>query len=100
MRTELTLYLKPDPERNAPAPEIAHQLIALGGWMTRWETNPSYLLGCATFVFADERDCERFLRAALYVPGVYRELHELQPLPRAHSGAFEASEALSRTARL
>ena len=91
MRTELTLYLKSDPERNAPAREIADQLIALGGWMTSWEANPSCLLGCATFAFADERDCNRFLRAALKVPGVYRERHELQPLP---------SEALSPTARL
>jgi hypothetical protein len=100
MRTELTLYLKPDPESNAPAREIADQLIALGGWMTGWEADTSCSLGCATFVFADETDCNRFLRAALRVPGVYRERDELQPLPRTSSSAFEVSEALSRIARL
>jgi len=61
-------------------------------WMTRWEADPSCLLGSATFVFADERDCNRFTRAALHVPGVYRELHEQEPLPRSDSGAFEASK--------
>ena len=99
MRTEITLYLKPDPERNAPAREIADQLMALGGWMTGWEANPSCLLGCATFAFADERDCNRFLKAALRVPGVYRERHELQPLPRTSSSTLEASDARSPMAR-
>ena len=97
MRTELTLHLERDAATNAPAREIADQLITLGGWMTGWESEPDCPLVCVTFVFADEKDCARFLRAALRVPGVYRELHEAEPLPRADSSAFKPSDALSRT---
>jgi hypothetical protein len=81
VRTELTLRLKRDTDTDGPAREIVDELIRLGGWMTHWESEPLCPFGCATFVFVDKTDGNRFLRAALRVPGVYRELHGREQQP-------------------
>jgi hypothetical protein len=99
VRTELTLHLKRDAETDTPALEVAEVLITLGGWMTSWVPEPDRLFGRATFVFADKVDCDRFLRAALGVRGVFRDLQGTEPPLLTKPIRFETSDALRRAPR-
>ena len=66
---ELTLQL----ERGSNSRAVVQELIRLGGWITDSQAESQDQCARLTFRFADRTSRDRFLRAALRVPGVARD---------------------------
>jgi hypothetical protein len=69
MRIELTLQLRRSAHLDVPADETVDELLRLGGWPVG-EPEDDDDATRLTFVFADRENHDRFLKAALRVPGV------------------------------
>lgn len=71
MRIELTLQVRHAARVDPTADETLDQLLRLGGWPAG-EPESDDDTTRLTFVFADQVNRDRFLKAALRVPGVSR----------------------------